>query len=263
RETDPANFIEFERHGVGRHWAKCLFHKENTSSLCYLEDSKKCHCFGCGWHGNTIDLIMKHIVIAPVGDNLDALFIGIKEFPTEKIILICPKNNLKKAEKVKKDLKKFDIPVEIKEVTGNLMEDMFRIVAEIKDTEKENKIIVNIATGDKLSTCAALSAAFVNGIKAFSIMDGQIMLMPILKFSYYKSLTDKKLRILKLLNSKEVMSIEEISKKIGMSLPLIYYHINGTLKEEGLKGLELVETLDKSKVKLSMLGRLLIKGYIS
>jgi len=74
---------------------------------------------------------------------------------------------------------------------------------------------------------------------------------------------DKKLKILKLLDNKEIMSMEEISKKAGMSLHLVYYHINGTLKEEGLKGLELVESLDKSKVKLSMLGRLLIKGYIS
>ena len=44
---------------------------------------------------------MKYTVIAPVGDNPDALFIGIKEFPTEKIVLICPRDNLKKAEKVK------------------------------------------------------------------------------------------------------------------------------------------------------------------
>ena len=29
---------------------------------------------------------MKNIVIAPMGDNMDALFVGIKEFPTEKII---------------------------------------------------------------------------------------------------------------------------------------------------------------------------------
>jgi len=200
---------------------------------------------------------MKYTVIAPVGDNPDALFIGIKEFPTEKIVLICPRDNLKKAEKVK------NIPVETKEVSGNLMEEMFRIVAEIKSTEKQRNLIMNIATGDKISTCAALSAAFVNGIKAFGVMNNQVMLMPILKFSYYKSLTDKKLKILKLLNEKEVMSMEEVSKKTGMSLHLVYYHINGTLKEEGLKGLELVESLDKSKVKLSMLGRLLIKGYIS
>lgn len=206
---------------------------------------------------------MKYTVIAPVGDNLDALFIGIKEFPTERIILISPKNNLKKAEKAEKDLKKFDIPVEIKEIGGNLMEEMFRIVAEIKSIEKQKNIIINIATGDKISTCAALSAAFVNGIKAFGVMNNQVMLMPILKFSYYKSLTDKKLKILRLLNNQEVMTMEEISEKTGMSLHLVYYYINGTLKEEGLKGLELVESSDKSKVKLSMLGRLLIKGYIS
>ncbi len=205
---------------------------------------------------------MKHIIIAPVGDDLSSLFLGIKEFPTEKIILICPLENLKKAEDIKNTFKKFDIPIEIKEIDGNIMEEIFRIITDIKNKEEQNRIIINIATGDRISTCAALSAAFVNGIKAFGVMNNQIMLMPILKFSYYNSITNKKLNILKLLNNKE-LSIEDISKKTGMSLPLTYYHINGTLKEEGLKGLGLIEPLNKSKIKLSTLGRLLIKGYIN
>ncbi len=207
--------------------------------------------------------VMRYVVIAPVGNNLNALFTGLKEFPTEKIVLVCPKDNLKIAEKARRDLKRFDIPVEIKEVSGNSIEEMFKIVAEVKSREGEKKIIVNTATGDRMSTCAVLSAAFVNGLKAFDVVDGQVMLLPVLKFSYYNALTDKKLRILKLLNDKEAMSIGELSKKTGMSLPLTYYHINGTLREDGLRELELVEVLDKSTVKLSVLGKLLVKGYIA
>jgi hypothetical protein len=50
-----------------------------------------------------------------------------------------------------------------------------------------------------------------------------------------------------------------------MSPPLISYHVNGTMKSEGLKSLGLVElTNNNGKVGLSIssLGMMLIKGYI-
>ena len=50
-----------------------------------------------------------------------------------------------------------------------------------------------------------------------------------------------------------------------MSLPLISYHINGTLKSEGLEKMGLVETVEgKRKIKLGLttLGKMLIRGYV-
>lgn len=31
---------------------------------------------------------MKHVVIAPVGDPMDDLYVGVREFPTERIVLV-------------------------------------------------------------------------------------------------------------------------------------------------------------------------------
>ncbi len=62
------------------------------------------------------------------------------------------------------------------------------------------------------------------------------------------------------------ISLEELSKKTKMSLPLISYHINGNLKSEGLKEMGLVETNEKKgkiELKLSTLGRMLINGHVS
>lgn len=210
---------------------------------------------------------MKNVIIAPFGDNINALFVGIKEFPTERIILVTPKNKIDEAEELRKDLNKFKIPLQIKEIKGDLMEEMFRVFNEIKDVEKDKEVIVNVATGDRLSTCAALSAAFVNGFKAFGIQDNHAMLLPVLKFSYYRLLTDKKMNILKIIHSEKecCSSLEDLSKKTKMSLPLVSYHINGTLKSEGLKQLGLVETLNKKgklEIHLTTLGKLLVKGYI-
>ncbi len=212
---------------------------------------------------------MKNIVIAPVGKHMDALYVGIREFPTERIILITPEKKMDEANDAKKELEKFRIPVQIREIKGNVWEETFKAVAEIKKIEKDANILINVSTGDRDSRCAATSAAFVNGIRAFGVSEenNEAMLLPILKFSYYNVITDKKMMILKtIINEKDCCaSLEELSRMTGMSLPLISYHINGTLKSEGLKQLGLVETEEKKgkvKVMLTMQGRLLVKGYI-
>jgi len=207
---------------------------------------------------------MRNVVIAPVGDNIDALFIGLREYPAQKVGLISPPEQLKTAQKVKLDLERFKIEVSIEEVRGNLLEGMFEIIAKIKKFETDTNILVNVATGDRISTCAALSAAFVNGLKAFGVEHNEVILMPILRFSYYKMLTERKLGLLKSIN-KSPKTLEQLSKETKMSLPLISYHINGNLRAEGLKQLDLVETSEEKgriTVHVTTLGRLLIKGYI-
>jgi hypothetical protein len=210
---------------------------------------------------------MKHTVIAPIGDNIDAIYIGLREFPTAKIILIYPNEKYAKVENAKKELKKFKIPVETIEIKGNMMEDMFRIFAQIRKVEGEDRLLVNVATGDKLIACIALSAAFVNGLKAFGIMANQPVLLPVLKFSYYKLISERKMKILEVLYKRDFTNLEDLGKELKMSLPLISYHINGNQESQGLVRLGLIETIEGSKgrirLQLTALGRLLIKGYLA
>ncbi|MEA2037445.1 MAG: hypothetical protein U9O94_08090 [Nanoarchaeota archaeon] len=211
---------------------------------------------------------MTHTVIAAVGENMDSLFVGIREFPTKRIILITSGDQLDLAEKTKKDLEKFKIPVQIKQVQGNPWESMFEAVKDIKELEGDKNLIINAASGDAgANKCALCSAAFVNGLRAFTVSDNNVTLMPILKFSYYKILTDKKMELLKFLhkNKQCCASLEELSKKLGMSLPLVSYHVNGNLKSEGLKEMGLVtadEWKGRIKISLTLLGKLLVKGYV-
>ena len=198
---------------------------------------------------------------------MNALFIGIKEFPTEKIYLLAPADYMKAADKSVKDLDRFGIPSKIIEIKGEVWEDMFRKIGEIIELEAGKNVIINTSTGDRMTTCAATSAAFVNGIKAFSVEKGMAMLLPVLKFSYYRILTDKKMMILEILSKPNCcISLEELSRKTKMSLPLISYHINGNLKSEGLKKMGLVDTEAKRgrvEIMLSTLGKMLIKGYVN
>jgi len=209
---------------------------------------------------------MKYVMISPVSNNMDALFVGIREFPTERVILLTSKDT-KNVEKAKKDLERFKIPVQIKETDGDVWEGTFKAMAEIKQIEKNKELIVNVSTGQGSgSGCAICSASFVNGLRAFSVVGDKVMLLPILKFNYFNAISDKKMAILKELTKPGCCeSLEAISKKTKMSLPLISYHINGTLKSQGLKELGLIETKEtkgKVHVELSTMGRLLLKGYI-
>ena len=211
--------------------------------------------------------MVKNIIVAPVGDNMDALFVGLREFPTEKVILITPEDRINEAENTIRDLDRFKIPVHMIKIKGNLWEEMFKKIAEISKGGKEKNIIVNTATGDRMTTCAATSAAFVNGVKAFSVQNGMTMLLPVLKFSYYKMITDKKMEILGELKKPDCcVSLNELSKKTKMSLPLISYHINGNLKSEGLKEMGLIDVKEQKgrmEIGLSTLGRMLMNGYVT
>lgn len=206
-------------------------------------------------------------MIAVAGPRMDNLFVGIREFSTKKAILLSSEKNMDLAEKTKKDLGKFKILAEIKEIKGGTWEGIFKAISEIKKIEKEENLVINTATGDVGgSGCAICSAAFVNGIKAFSVADNKVIMLPILKFNYYDVIGDKKRDVLKEINKPNCCaSLEDLSKKTGMSLPLVSYHVNGTLKSPGLKELGLVETKEvkgRIEIHLTTLGRLVLEGYV-
>ncbi len=213
---------------------------------------------------------MKKIVIAPMGDHMDALFVGIREFPTEKIILISPPKYDDEVESVKKDLDKFKMPLHVMNIKGDneikIWENTFKAIADIRTSEKEKEILVNVATGDRTTRCAATSAAFVNGLKAFAVSKDKAMMLPVMKFNYYKLISDKKMELLNILHKENCcQSLDELSKKTGMSLPLISYHVNGNLKSEGLKTMGLIETTEskgKIALELSPLGRMIVRGHV-
>lgn len=209
---------------------------------------------------------MNKIIVAPFGGHMDNLFVSIREIDPEKVILIVEEKDRNRTEKIKERLEKQNIKVGFSYIKGNIYEEFFGAVTKIKELEKNKELILNVSTGDRDTQCAATSAAFVNGVKAMSVSQNKSMLLPVMKFSYYRVLTDKKLEIVKFLyNNDCCSSLDELSKRTKMSLPLVSYHINGTLKSEGLKELGLIETREvkgKIKVTLTTLGRLLVKGYI-
>jgi hypothetical protein len=227
------------------------------------------------------------VQIAPVGDNLDAIFVGLREFPTKRIVLLAPTDKMNDAKELSKRLAPFKLPVKIVELKGSsILEKMFDAFAALKKEEAlspensygEDNIIVNVATGDRISTCAALSASYVNGIKAFTVMDDRVMLLPMLKFSFNKLISEKKMDIIRALSStSSEMGFDELAKTLKMSAPLLSYHLNGDRDTSGLIELGLTEWSPVSqddrangrgtpkesgkKIRLTSMGVLFFNGY--
>jgi DNA-binding transcriptional ArsR family regulator len=203
-----------------------------------------------------------------VGEGLESTFVGIREFPTERVYLLLTGRNREKLDELKKAISPFKISTQEVEIKGNLLEGTFRAFARIKTAVPEESLLVNVSSGDKMESCAALAAAYVNGLKAFSVMEDKIIMLPVLKFSYYRLMPERKLKILKFLKAQPdcCSSLEELSERLKMSLPISSYHINGNTKAEGLVSQGLVEVhigpRGRAQVMLTELGRLMAEGLI-
>jgi DNA-binding transcriptional ArsR family regulator len=208
--------------------------------------------------------------IATLGPDTDPVLVGIRTLPVHKLYLVHLESDKQIAQKLKSDLASvLKVEVETHPIPNNdILTHVLEGVAGILSKEKENfeDVIFNVTSGEKLLGCAALSSAFVNGLKAVAIMNGEPMMLPVLKFSYDRLVSQTKLDILKALQKKggEVESLEELKELTGYGKPLLSYHIQGAEDSQGLVDLGLVEVKrgdrGRSIIQETTLGRLLTLG---
>jgi Domain of unknown function (DUF6293) len=212
------------------------------------------------------------IQIATFGpEDQDTIASGIRNFPVHKLSLICFESDKEKAEDFSRKIRSvLGLPVSIHVVSRkNVIRDTLERVSEIlaKD-DKDYQVLMNVSCGDKLIGCAALSAAFINGIKAFGMDEkGSPLLMPILKLSYNEVISESKIKILKAIDEATggfVESLEQLEAISGYGKPLLSYHVQGTRDSKGLADLGLleIEKGDRGKIsaRLTTLGKLLVIG---
>jgi hypothetical protein len=208
--------------------------------------------------------------IATFGSDMqEGIAAGIRNFPIHKLVLICYSSDNQIAEEFSRRIRSIlGIPVTITLVNNeNVIRDVLERVGEIISMQGKNfqQILMNVSCGDKLIGCAALSAAFINGIKAFG-MDpaGAPLPMPVLKLSYSEIISEPKMNILKAVEKVggAVDSLEKLEEASGYGKPLLSYHIMGGKEARGLAELGLVEVEkgDRGRLltKLTTLGKLLV-----
>lgn len=213
---------------------------------------------------------LKTIQIATFGsEGQEGIASGIRNFPVHKLALICYTEDKQKAEDfARKIFSVLGIRATVNIVTReNVIRDTMERVSEILAREEKDhqQALMNVSSGNKLIGCAALSAAFVNGIKTFGMDEsGMPLLMPVLKLSYSEIISEAKLKILRAINEQggTVQSFEQLEQASGYGKPLLSYHVMGNKEAKGLVELGLleVEKGDRGKIssKLTTLGKLLV-----
>lgn len=216
-------------------------------------------------------LVLKTLQIATVGENTDVVLTGVRNFPAHKLALICLPKHKDTVNRFTLELERIlKIPIDVYVVPdrGNPLDGMLDIVANIlkKDGRDFEDIIINVAGGDKVLTCAAVSAAFINGLKAFHVMGDMPVMLPILKLSYNEIVSKAKIAILQAIDKAEgeVKSLKQLSTISGYGKPLLSHHIQGAENSRGLVKLGLVEIergkRGRTRVKLTTLGKMLLSG---
>jgi hypothetical protein len=188
------------------------------------------------------------------------------------LAFICFDSDKSKAEEFARKIKNvLGLPITIHLVTKeNVIRDTMERVNEILNIEGRNfqQVLMNVSSGDKLIGCAALSAAFINGIKAFGMDSTKSvpLLMPVLKLSYNEIISTAKIKILKTIDGMggTINSLEELEQASGLGKPLLSYHVQGGKDSKGLANLGLVEVErgDRGKmiINLTTLGKLLVSS---
>lgn len=213
---------------------------------------------------------MTTLQIATFGsEGQEGIAAGIRNFPVHKLVLLCYSSDKQKADEFSRKLRTvLGMPVMISIIAReNVIRDTMERVGEILNVHKAEfqQVLLNVSSGDKLIGCAALSAAFINGIKAFGMdSSGAPLLMPVLKLSYSEIISDAKIRILKAIHGAggSIESLEQLERDSGYGKPLLSYHVMGSRESKGLADLGLleVEKGDRGKItaRLTTLGKLLV-----
>jgi hypothetical protein len=210
---------------------------------------------------------LKTLQIAIVGGNDDAVFVGLRNFPAHKLILITPVVNAEQSRVLSAKLADtLKLTVDIVEVKDGSIQTMLDTIGELvrRDTDGFQDFLINVGPAGRDLACAGVTAAFVYGIRAFDVNGDQPEMFPIMKFSYTQAVTAPKLEILRAIQRSggEVESLEVLSGIVNYGKPLLSYHIRGSQDSMGLEGLGLVE-IERGKrgrlrVKLTSLGRTLL-----
>jgi DNA-binding transcriptional ArsR family regulator len=217
-------------------------------------------------------VVRNTLQIATYGEeDQDMVLLGVKYLPITKLILITVEAERDKALKFASKLgKTLKIETEVYSIKPPILYNTLAVFREIvvKNREAFEDIVVNVSSGDKQLGCAALTSAFINGLKTMAVDGDTPVLLPIIKLSYDEVISETKMNILKALDKAggSVSDLTELASITGYGKPLLSYHINGAEDSKGLVQLGLVEVKKYRKGRLGItitpLGRMLLASIL-
>jgi hypothetical protein len=210
---------------------------------------------------------LKTLQMAILGGNDDAVFVGLRNFPAHKLVLIATTDTKDQAEQLSGKLTDtLRLAVDIVPIQDSSIQTMLDAIGQLVKKEKEGfqDFLINVGSASKHLTCAGVTAAFIHGIKAFDVVGDRAEVLPVMKYAYVETVTEPKREILRAIERSggDVESLEKLSEIVNYGKPLLSYHIRGSQDSKGLESLGLVE-IERGKrgrlrVRLTPLGRTLL-----
>jgi len=205
--------------------------------------------------------------IALLGGSEEAVLVGLRNFPAHQLTMIAPIGFSNQAQELSKDLiERFKLTVEVKELKDSAVSTMLDTIGRVSREQSFQDFLMNVGSAGREQTSAAVTAAFVHGIRAFDVINDRPVVLPIMNFSYAKAVTEPKMQILRAVEKSggDVESLEKLSELSNYGKPLLSYHIRGSEDGRGLEELGLVELergrRGRIRVKLTVLGRTLLSA---
>jgi hypothetical protein len=211
----------------------------------------------------------KTVQIATVGEDSSGVLAGVRNAPSNKLVLICYQHDKDIAKRLATNIMetlKTDVDVYDNIRVDQSYKDIMQVFSQIveKNRDQYDDFLLNVSSGDKMICIAAAVTSFILGFKAFFCKADECVMLPPMKLSYTELVSEVKLSILKALDKVggEVDSLDELSKLTNYGKPLLSYHIHGSEDARGLIDLGLAEAIrhsrGKTKVRLTTLGKMLL-----
>jgi hypothetical protein len=211
----------------------------------------------------------KTVQIATVGEESSGVLAGVRNAPSNKLVLICYQHDKDIAKRLATNIMetlKTDVDVYDNIRVDQSYKDIMQVFSQIveKNRDQYDDFLLNVSSGDKMICIAAAVTSFILGFKAFFCKADECVMLPPMKLSYTELVSEVKLSILKALDKVggEVDSLDELSKLTNYGKPLLSYHIHGSEDARGLIDLGLAEAIrhsrGKTKVRLTTLGKMLL-----
>jgi hypothetical protein len=211
----------------------------------------------------------KTVQIATVGEDTSGVLAGVRNAPSNKLVLICYQHEKEAAKRLATSITetlKMDVDLYDNVRVEQSYKDIMRVFSEImeKNRDQYDQYLLNVSSGDKMICIAAAVTSFILGIKAFFCKGDECVMLPPMKLSYTELVSEVKLSILKALDKAggEVDSLDQLSKLTNYGKPLLSYHIHGSEDARGLIDLGLADAVrhsrGKTKVRLTTLGKMLL-----
>jgi len=214
------------------------------------------------------------VQIATVGEETSGVLAGVRNAPSNKLVLICYQHDKEIAKRLATNIAetlKTDVDIYDNIRVEQSYKDIMQVFSQIieKNQDQFDDFLLNVSSGDKMICIASAVTSFILGFKAFFCKADECVMLPPMKLSYTELVSEVKLSILKALDKAggEVDSLDALSKLTNYGKPLLSYHIHGSEDARGLIDLGLADAIrhsrGKTKVRLTTLGKMLLVEKIA